>query len=104
MSLTSYERGTTFRTYTTYTSGSTNIDCSGNMAFFTMYNPDGSINMGPVSGHHIGTGVYEYFASTQTTDDLGIYVLEWKSYFNYQFPWYYSPKYDREAVHICHVK
>ena len=99
-----YERGSTFRTATAYTSGSTEIDCSGNMAYFTMYAPDGTSIIGPVSGHWYSTGVYEYFPSTQTTSDLGIYVLEWKAEFNYQSPWNYSPKYDREPIELVYVK
>ena len=104
MSLTRYERGTTFRTATTYTSGSTDIDCSGNMAYLTVYEPDGTVLLGPVSGHHYDTGIYEYFVSTQSTDNLGIYVLEWMARFNYQAPWNYSPKYDREPIELVYVK
>jgi len=104
MTLTEYERGTVFKTNTVYTSGSTYIDCSGNMAYLTVYKPNGDTLLGPVSGLHESTGTYQYFVSTQTTDDLGIYVLEWKAMFNYQAPWNYSWKYDREPIHIVYVK
>jgi len=104
MALSKYERSTTFRTATTYKSGSTYINCSGNMAYLTVYEPNGSVIIGPVSGHHYSTGIYEYFVSTQSTHDLGIYVLEWKAWFNYQSPWDYSPKYDREPIDLVYVK
>jgi len=104
MTLTSYERGTVFKTNTTYTSGSTNVDSSGNIAYLTVYKPDGTVLMGPVSGLHESTGVYQYFVQTETTNDLGIYVLEWKAMFNYQSPWGYEWKYDREPIHLVNVK
>lgn len=104
MSLTSYERGSTWRSYVFYQSGSTPLNCSGNKAYLTVYKPDDTILIGPVSGHHVSSGTYEYFVSTQSTDDLGIYITKWKAWFDYQTPWNYSPKVDREAVHIVHVK
>jgi len=104
MALTKYERQNTWKSYVTYVSGTTNIDCSGNMAYLTVYRPDGTVLLGPVSGIRDSTGVYKYYVSTQSTDDLGIYVCEWKAYFNYGAPWDYSPKYDREAVQIVKVE
>ena len=104
MALTKYERGTTFKSTTTYTSGSTYIDPSGNMAFLNVYAPDGDLIIGPVSGSRDSTGIYHYFVSTQSNSDLGIYILEWKAQFNYGSPWNFSWKYDRCPVQIAHVK
>jgi len=104
MSLTKYERGTTFKTTTTYLSGSTYINPSGNKAFLTVYDPNGTAIISNEEGTTDTTGIYHYFVSTQLSNDLGIYVLEWKAMFNYQSPWNYSWKYDREPIHICHVK
>jgi len=101
---TKYERGTTFRSYVYYQSGSTPIDCSGNMAYFTLYDPNGVVIIGPVSGHHVSTGTYEYFPSTQNTHDLGLYCCEWKAWFDYQSPWNFSPKIDREVIQLVYVE
>jgi len=104
MTLTKYERETTFKSRVTYTSGSTNINCSGNLAYITVYRPDGTVLLGPESGQHAATGIYDYYVSTQSTDDLGIYVCEWKTEFDYGMPWQNSPKYDREAIQLVKVK
>ena len=98
MTLNIYEVGTSFRSTVTWTSGSTAIDSSGNISYFTVYNPLGTKIL-EASGSHDGTGVYNYYMSTQRDADLGIYVLEWMGLFNYG-TWSYSPKYEREAVII----
>ena len=104
MSLTKYERGSTFRTRQTYVSGTTNVNCSGNLAYLTVYKPDGTTYIDSVSGSHVGTGIYEYYVSTSSTDLLGIWVCEWKGYFNYDAPWYNEPKVDRECIQLVYVK
>lgn len=106
MSLTKYERGTSWKSQVTYTSGTTNINCSGNMAYLTVYKPDGTTLMGSVSGiNNVGiSGVYYYYPSTNTTSPLGIYVEEWKAYFDYGSRTGWRIKYDREPVWIVHVK
>lgn len=104
MSVTKYERESTFKSQVTFTSGSTYIDCSGNKAYLTVYRPDGTVLLGPVSGTHASTGIYHYYVSTQSTDDLGLYVCEWKAWFNYEHPWDYSPKVDREAIQLVKIK
>jgi len=104
MALTKFERGTTWKATVTFTSGSTNIDCSGNMAYLTVYRPDGTVLLGPESGCHEATGMYNYYVSTQSTDDLGIYVTEWKGLFDYQHPFHWSPKYDRNPIQLVYVK
>jgi len=104
MTLTKWERGSIWKSQVVYTSGSTNINCSGNMTNITVYRPDGTILLGPESGQHATTGTYIYYVSTQSTDDLGIYVTEWKTYFDYDSPWDYAPKIDREAIQLVKVK
>jgi len=101
---TKYERGSTFRSQVTYTSGSTNINCSSNVTNLTVYKSDGTVLMGPESGAHITTGVYRYYVDTESTDPLGLYICEWKTYFNYNDPWNWKPKTDREIVQIVHVE
>ncbi len=104
MALTKFERGTSWKSTVTYTSSNTNVDCSGNMTFLTVYNPDATVGFGPVSGVHQETGIYHQYPSTSTTSDLGIYVEEWKTFFSYGTGLGWRPKYDREAIQICHVK
>lgn len=100
----SYERGSTWKSQVTYTSGSSYIDCSSNVTNLTVYRSDGTVLLGPVSGVHASTGIYHYYVSTQSTDSLGLYVCEWKTYFNYGNPWVWLPKLDREVVHIKYVE
>jgi hypothetical protein len=102
MALTKYERGTSWRSKVTYTSGSSYVDCSGNMAYLTVYAPNGDTFIGPVSGTHVQTGIYDYYISTQTDSNLGIYVTEWRGMFNYPKTWNW--KYDREANQLVYVK
>jgi len=101
---TKYERETTFKTTVTYTSGSTNIDCSGNVTNLRVYDPNGTLIIGPVSGTHTSTGVYHYYVSTQSTHDLGLYICEWTTYFSYGSPWNWQPKVDREIINLVKVK
>jgi len=101
---TKYERNSTWKSQVTYTSGTTNIDCSGNMAYLTVYKSDGTTLLGPVSGLHEETGIYKYYVSTQSTDPLGLYVCEWKTYFDYGGRQSWLPKYDREIVQVVHVE
>ena len=104
MTLDKYERETTFKSQVYYTSGSTPINCSGNMTYLTVYRPDGTTLLGPVSGQHIASGTYIYYVSTQSTDDLGIYICQWKTNFYYGSPWLWSPKVDREAIQLVKVE
>ena len=103
MALTKRERGNTFLYTATFKSGSTYTDASGNMVNFTLYSPDGATKMGPISGTHRSTGIYDIYMSTQSTDDLGIYLAEAKGYFQYrgQYPW--GPKYERQEFQIVNV-
>lgn len=98
-----YERETTFKSQVTWTSGSTNVDPSGNMSFLEVYDPNDNriIN---TSGQKSDTGVYYYYISTQSSDDLGLYRIRWRALFNYNAPWNFSPSYDTEVVQIVKVK
>lgn len=98
-----YEVGSTFKTTVTYKSGTTYVDPSGNMTFLSMKSPDGAVYMTSESGQRTSQGIYKYYVSTQTNDQLGLYTLSWLSYFNYSSPWDYKPKIDRETVSIVSV-
>lgn len=101
---TKYERGSTWKTQIVYTSGSTAINCSGNISNVTIYKPDGSILLGPESGQHTATGTYTYYVSSASTDNLGLYKCRWITYFDYSGRWNYMPKRDTEIVQIVEVK
>ena len=103
MSIGTYERGTTFKAQVTYTSGSTNVDPSGSIAFIDIYKPDGTLYISN-SGQSDATGVYYYYVSTQTDDPMGFYKIRWKAYFQYRNPWDYMPKYDSETVRIVDIE
>jgi len=98
-----YERGSTFKSVETYKSGSTYVDPSGNIAFITMYDPDGNVIIDN-SGQRASTGVYYYYVSTQTDSPLGLYRIRWRAYWNFGSPWNYAPKDDTEAVSIVSVE
>lgn len=104
MALPTYERGTSWKSQVVYASGATNVDCSGNVTMLTVYAPDGTIHFGPISGIHDSTGIYHCRPSTNILDDLGIYVEEFKTYFDYGTKEGWRPKYDRRALLIKHVK
>jgi hypothetical protein len=104
MALTKKERGNTFVYTSTFTSGSTKVNASGNIVNFTLYKPDGTIKMGPISGNHRSIGIYDCYMSTSSTDDLGIYIAEAKGYFQYQTQYPWGPKYDREEIQIVHIE
>lgn len=101
---TKYERGSCWKSQVVYQSGSTLVNCSGNVSKLTVYDPNGDIIIGPVSGVHTATGTYHYYVSTQSTHDLGLYVCEWKTYFSYGNPWNWQPKVDRELIQLVYVE
>ena len=102
--VTSYERETTWRTQVVFQSGSTNIDPSSNMAYLDVIDSEGTTIISSVSGTRTDTGTYHYYISTQSTDPLGLYLVEWRGLFNYGGRWNYSPKYDKSVVNIVKVK
>jgi len=101
MSLTEYERLSTWKTTVTWTSGSTAVDPSGNMSFIDVYKPDGTLLITtPASGERDGVGVFHYYISTASTDPLGIYIIDWHALFDYGGNFGYMPLHDKECVII----
>lgn len=103
MALDKWERGSTWKTQLLCKSGSTLINCSGNYAELKIYDPNATVVI-DTSGQHQSIGTYIYYVSTQTNQDLGIWLAEWKFWFDYSGPWGYSPKYDRYPIQLVHVK
>ena len=104
MALTKWVRGSSWRTRATYMSSNSYVDCSGNIASLSIEAPNGTTYMTGITGQHVSTGVYQYYISTQSTDDLGIYICSWKSWFDYEHPWNYSPKVENEEISLVLVK
>ena len=102
MSYTSYERGSTFKSTITFTSGSVNVDPSGNRVFIEVYKPDGTKFIDS-SGSRDSTGVYHYFISTQSTYDLGIYRVKWYGYFDEKGKFSHVPKIEQDGFIITIV-
>jgi hypothetical protein len=98
--LTSYERLSTFKTSVTWTSGSTAVDPSGNMSFIDIFKADGTYLLQAASGERDGVGIFHYYASTASTDPLGIYRIRWYAYFNYAGNFGYMPLSQQEAIVI----
>jgi len=104
MSVTKYERGNTFKTSVEFISGSTYVDPSGNKAYLTVYKPDGTTLLSAVSGTREDAGKYYYYISTNSSDPLGLYVIDWYGYFDYGSPWNYMPKHEKEVIQLVDVK
>ena len=103
MSLQSYERGDTFKVTVEWKSGSTYTDPLNNASHLTIYKPDGTKLLDNVSGSRLATGIYYYYPSTSTTEQLGIYIIEWNGKFTYGNPYGNLPNYQRECVIIDKV-
>lgn len=102
MSVTNYERGTSFKSTVTFYSGSTAKDPSGNRAFLDVYKPDGTL-LFSASGAKDSTGVYHCYISTQNTDDLGLYRIKWTGYMNLNTRYSHIPQVYQDAVNISIV-
>lgn len=99
-----YERSTTFKTSTAFMSGSTYVDPSGNMAFIDVYKSDGTYLIQGESGSRTDTGRFHYYISTQSTDPLGLYIVDWYGQFSYGGQWNWPPKHNKEPFNLVKVK
>ena len=81
-----YERNNTIKASVVFKdSNDTPTDPSGNKAFLEVIKSDGTSLIGNGSGataSRTGTGAFEYYFNTATTDPLGLYVLSWHGYHN----------------------
>jgi len=105
MSISEMERDNTWKTQCQFISGSTYVDPSGNLAYLTVYNPDGDALAGydSVSGGRVSLGTYKYYVRVSSNNDLGLYICKWKGDFNYQSPWDFKQKVENEVVLIKKV-
>ena len=101
--LTKKERTTIFPTQVLWKSGSTLIDPSSNMSYIDIYNPEGDKVISESSQRYT-TGTYRYYISTQSTDNLGIWVVDHWSYFNYQGRHGWQKKHNYEPFQLVYVK
>lgn len=102
--VTEKERGNSFRTTVTFMSSNQYVDPSSNIAWIQVYKSDGTSMLSNASGTRQSTGIYYYYISTQSTDPLGLYVVDWYGYFPYGSPFLYLPKHEREVVSIVYVE
>lgn len=103
MSIGTYERGTTFQTILTLVSGSSYVNCSGNMAYLSFNDPAGSEIFSDISGTHDSTGIYSYYVSTNSSHNLGLYELQWKFMLDLgRHGWQW--KEDSETVSIVEIE
>lgn len=102
MTLTSYERETTFLSTITFLSGSTEIDPVDNMAYIKVYDPDNNLYISD-SGVKDSTGVYHYYISTSSDSPLGIYQIDWYGNFFQDSIFGNMPKHEKECFILDNV-
>ena len=82
MSLSEYERTNAIKATLSVKSNGTATDPSGSTMFFKVIKPDGTYLVGcSASGSEAsrtGTGTFEYYWNTTSTDPLGIYIEHWE--------------------------
>ena len=109
MTLSSYERCNTIKVEVDFKSNSVLTNVSGNMAFIDIYKSDGtklvdSTSTPPASGQHTGTGEYEYYFTTASTDPLGIYRIVWSGYSYIDSVFGYQHINQADAINIVSVE
>ena len=78
-----YERENTIKASITFKDSAGNAtDPSGNMAFIQVIDSDGNDVVSSTSGSRTGTGAFEYYFNTDSTDPLGLYIIKWHGYHN----------------------
>jgi len=102
-SLTTYERGDSFKVSVEWKSGSVYADPQNNASHLNIYRPDGTLLLSNVSGIRLSTGIYYYYPSTNINDLMGIYIIDWNGKFNNGGTFGYLPNYQRECVLIVNV-
>jgi len=100
MTLPKYERKNTIKADITFKSNGVNTDPSGNTAFITVYRPDGAQLFSETKASRVDTGVYRYYISTNASDPLGIYIVQWRAYHNVGGTQGYLPIIQRDAFQL----
>ena len=84
MSLQSYERNNTIKVSVTFQSSDVDTDPSGSKAFINVIKSDGTYLIGNLSSgataSRTGTGKFDYYFETSSTDPLGVYEVVWTGY------------------------
>ena len=80
MSLTKYERKNSIKCDVTFQTGGVDTDPSGNKVYLSVIRPDNTYLYSSVSATRTDTGDYRYYISTNSSDPLGIYRIEWKGW------------------------
>ena len=95
-----FERGNTIMTDIDFKTNGVLTDPSGNTAFVTVIKSDGSILVNASGSTRDGVGEYHYYFNTESTDPLGIYVVQWSGYHNLGGSYGYKPIIQRDLVQI----
>jgi len=96
-----YERGNTIKSDIDFKIGSVLTDPSGSKAYVTVYKSDGSILVNNSGATKDDTGEYHYYFKTESTDPLGIYIVQWKGYHSLGGSYGYMPIIQRDLIQIC---
>jgi len=102
MSVQKWECGNSFRTDTQWLSGSVGVDPSGNISTLSVYRPDNTLYFSH-SGVRDGTGLYHYYVSTTSDDQLGLWRIKWSALFSYENPFDWLEKTDTEVIELVEV-
>lgn len=95
-----YERKNTIKSEVDLKIGSTLTDPSGNTAFVSIIKPDGTYLVSGATASRDGTGEYYYYFNTESTDPLGLYVIEWKGYHTLGGSYGYKPIIQRSVINV----
>jgi len=103
MALDKYERGNTIRSDVDFKMSGNLTDPSGNYAWVHVLKSDGTYLVSGGTGSRQGTGEYRYFFSTDGSDPLGVYVVEWYGYHYIGGSYGTKKLVQRDAIQICDV-
>ena len=95
-----FERGNCVKTEITFKSSDVATDPSGNTAFVTVYKPNGDILVNCSGATRDGVGEYHYYFDTESTDPLGLYIIQWSGYHSLGGDYGYKPIIQRDIVSI----
>jgi hypothetical protein len=100
MSLEKFERKNTIQADVTFQTGGVDTDPYNNEVYISVIKPNGNYMMKGESAARTGTGDYRYYISTQSTDPLGIYIVQWSGQHDTGGSQGYVPLVQRDAFQL----
>jgi len=95
-----FERGNTIKTEIDFKSSNVLTDPSGNTAYVTVIKSDGTTLINSSGATRDSTGEYHYYFHTETTDPLGIYIIQWEGSHDLGGSYGYKPIRQRDIIQI----